>query len=202
MEKLLDILASGIHETKNQLFYAETAIAAAEATHGIDLGEARYAIERGAHRLNRTLAAYRLLRHERQLALIPTVVSDLCAEMALEARLHLQHHGLTLRLDCALEDAWPMDRELVEDMLSNALQNASRFARTQILLRACSVDGGLQLCVADDGPGFASLPPAGGTGLRIAHRLAELHSRGPEHGTLTLSNGGPLNGACFTLWLP
>ena len=202
MEKLLDILASGIHETKNQLFYAETAIAAAEAAHGIDLGEARYAIERGAHRLNRTLAAYRLLRHERQLALIPTVISDLCAEMALEACLHLQHQALTLTVDCSLDDAWPMDRELVEDMLSNALQNASRFARQHILLQASLVEGGLQLCVADDGPGFAHLPPASGTGLRIARRLAELHTRGSQHGSLTLSNGGPLNGACFTLWLP
>lgn len=202
MEKLLDILASGIHETKNQLFYAETAIAAAEAAHGIDLAEARYAIERGAHRLNRTLTAYRLLRHERQLALIPTVISDLCAEMALEARLHLQHHALDLNVDCPLDDAWPMDRELVEDMLSNALQNASRFARQQVQLRAALVEGGLQLSVADDGPGFAALPPVSGTGLRIARRLAELHTRGPRHGTLTLTNGGPLGGACYTLWLP
>ena len=37
--KALDLLASGIHDAKNQLFSAESLIAAAETAHGIDLGE-------------------------------------------------------------------------------------------------------------------------------------------------------------------
>ena len=53
MQKLLDILASGIHDTKNQLFVTESLIAAAEQQHGINLGEARYALEAAAQRLSR-----------------------------------------------------------------------------------------------------------------------------------------------------
>ncbi len=48
MHTLLDVLASGVHDAKNQLFVAESLIAAAEAKHGIELGEARYAIEPAA----------------------------------------------------------------------------------------------------------------------------------------------------------
>ena len=55
MQRLLDILASGVHDAKNQLFVAESIIAAAERTHGVDLAEARYAIEAAAGRLSRTL---------------------------------------------------------------------------------------------------------------------------------------------------
>ena len=39
-----------VYDTKNQLFYAESQIAEAEAKHGIDLSEARYAIETAAVR--------------------------------------------------------------------------------------------------------------------------------------------------------
>ena len=35
MHHLLDILASGVHDAKNQLFVAESVIAALEAEHGI-----------------------------------------------------------------------------------------------------------------------------------------------------------------------
>ena len=50
MHRLLDVLASGVHDAKNQLFAAESMVAAVEAAHGVDLGEARYAIEAAAGR--------------------------------------------------------------------------------------------------------------------------------------------------------
>ena len=56
MHRLLDILASGIHDTKNQLFSAESLVAASEAEQRIDLSEVRYAIESAANRLSRTLS--------------------------------------------------------------------------------------------------------------------------------------------------
>ena len=41
MHRLLDILASGVHDAKNQLFIAESMIATSEAEHGIVMSEAR-----------------------------------------------------------------------------------------------------------------------------------------------------------------
>ncbi|MGB4066306.1 MAG: ATP-binding protein [Azonexus sp.] len=202
MHKLLDILASGVHDAKNQLFIAESIIAAAEAAHGIPLGEARYAIESAANRLSRTLTAYHLMRHDATAAVTPTIVGDVCDEVMLAQKKHLAERGIVLSIDCQVFDEWPLDRDLVTDMLNNAVQNAGRFAGKAVHVSAATDDGWLCLRVDDDGPGFATLPPASGTGLMVAERLAMLHNRHERQGSLLLSNQGALGGARFELRLP
>jgi len=202
MHKLLDILASGVHDAKNQLFIAESLIAAAEVQHGLIMSEARYAIEAAGDRLSRTLAAYGILRHDATLAVTPALVGDLCEEVGLAQKNHLAGENIELTVDCQVFDEWPLDRDLVTDMLNNAVQNAGRFARSQIRLSAREQDGWLVLAVEDDGPGFAALPPAHGTGLMVADRLAALHARKGQQGKLHLSNGSSLGGARFELRLP
>ena len=202
MQRLLDVLASGIHDTKNQLFSAESLIAESEKKHGIDLSEVRYAIEAASNRLSRTLAAYKLIRHDAQLAIIPTVVADLYDEVVLAQKHHLQKSGIRLTLDCQVFDAWPMDRDLVTDMLNNAVQNAGEVARSEILLSAFEDEGELVLRVEDDGPGFTTLPPTSGTGLMVAEKLAKMHNNKDRNGSLKLSNDSLLGGACFELRLP
>ena len=202
MQPLLDVLASGIHDAKNQLFIAESQIAAREAELHIDLSEARYAIEAAADRLSRTLTAYRLLRDDARLAVVPANIADLCDEIILEQGKHLGAAGIKLTIDCQAFDEWPLDRELVTDMLNNAVQNAGRFARSQVRLSAHTAQNGLTLRVEDDGPGFSSLPPKNGVGLMVGERLAELHVRHKRHGTLQLRNGSALGGAIFELCLP
>lgn len=202
MQHLLDTLASGIHDAKNQLFIAESLIAASEARHGLDLGEARYAIEAAAGRLSRTLNAYHLMRRGAHLAVVPCIVADLCREVALAQERHLAQAGIALDIDCQVVDEWPLDRDLLTDMLNNAVQNAGRFARSRVVLSALSTPDGLCLRVEDDGPGFAELPPRRGTGLLLAERLAELHVRHARPGRLQLDNGGALGGARFELRLP
>ncbi|WP_371323775.1 HAMP domain-containing sensor histidine kinase [Dechloromonas sp. ZY10] len=203
MEKLLDTLASGIHDARNQLLIAESQLAERESRHGIDLGEARQAIENAAGRLTRLLTAYRLMQHDARLALQPCRIDELCAEAALTQRSPFAARGLELTVDCQVLDEWVCARDLVADMLNNALQNACRHARQRVRLSARTNADGLQLCVEDDGPGFSELPPqTTGSGLLLAGRLAELHRRSERHGHLQLSNGGRLGGAVFTLTLP
>lgn len=202
MHRLLDILASGIHDTKNQLFGAESLVAASETKYQIDLAEVRYAIEAAANRLSRTLAAYQLMRHGAQLAVVPCIVSDLCAEVSLAQKHHLAHASIALDVDCQTRNDWPLDRDLVTDMLNNAVQNAGRHARRKIRLSAVEQNSELVLRVEDDGPGFSALPPKSGTGLIVAEKLAALHVCQNRHGSLHLSNGGALGGACFELRLP
>ena len=202
MHKMLDILASGVHDAKNQLFIAESMIAAAEAAHGIPMGEARYAIEAAASRLSRTLTAYHLLRHDAAAAVSPAIVADLCDEVMLAQKKHLAVRDITLTVECTVLDEWPLDRDLITDMLNNAVQNAGRYARQTVRLSATTDDGWLSLCVEDDGPGFATLPPIQGTGLMVAERLARLHTRRDRQGSLHLGNNGALGGARFELRLP
>lgn len=202
MQKLLNVLASGIHDAKNQLFVAESLISEAENRHGIDLAEARYALESAANRMNRMLTTYQIMRHESCLSLAPVIVSDLCAEIALDQRAHLSRQDIALELDCQTADAWPLDRDIVTDMLNNAVQNAGRHARRRIQLSARQCGEMLIFCVDDDGPGFALLPPANGTGLLLAAELARMHVRQGRSGSLALSNDSPLGGARFELQLP
>lgn len=202
MHTLLDILASGVHDTKNQLFLAESLLSEAERTHGINLSEARYAIESAATRLSRSLAAYRLSRDGNRLSVRPVIVADLIEEVALEHRPHLEKLGLTLETACPVIDEWAFDRDLVADMLNNALQNAARFARQRVQISAGIEDDFLVLRVNDDGPGYTTLPPDSGIGLQLATRLATRHLRQEKSGSLTLDNGGSLGGALFMLRLP
>jgi len=202
MQRTLDILATGIHDAKNQLFRAETLAADLESRLGVDLGEVRYAIEAAAGSLVSTLDAYRLLGETSTPVVQPTVVTDLIDEVVLDQRRHLIAAGLELDVPPPPADAWPLLRGPVMALLNNALQNAGRFARRQIRLSARIDDETLVLMVEDDGPGFATLPPASGIGLVLADRVAALHERHGRSGSLQLSNGGSLGGAVFSLRLP
>lgn len=202
MHRLLDVLASGVHDTKNQLFFAESQIAAAEAAHGIDLSEARYAIEAASGRLSRTLTAYHLLRQDAALAVVPTVVDDLCSEIALDQKKHLAHANIALEVNCAVRDEWPLDRDLMTDVLNNAVQNAGRHARSKVRLSAWNDDMTLFFRVEDDGAGYADPENGRSTGLIVAERIASLHEKKQRHGSMHLSNGGELGGAIFELRLP
>lgn len=207
MQSVLDMLTSGVHDAKNQLFIAESTIVRAEAEHGIELGEARFAIEQAALRLGRILTAYRCQRGLLGLAIEMTRVADLLAEAELINGAHCRSAGLTLTLACDAPDLqWPLDRELMLDVLSNALQNAARFAAKRIHLSASHTRDGLVLRVEDDGPGFAhtdvlAMTPKG-LGLFVAQAIAQLHHRGDTSGALALRNGGDFGGAVFELMLP
>ena len=206
MRHVLDLLTSGVHDAKNQLFVAESLIAQAETAHGIPLDEARFAIEQAASRLTRVLTAYRLQRHLASLSIEMTWIGDLLDEAVMINAAHCSRLSQTLTAECDLDEPWPVDRELVLDMLANAIQNASRFARGRIRVAACRRDGMLSLCVEDDGPGFVTPETSAmarrGLGLFVASQLAAQHRRGERQGHLLLRNGGVLGGAVFELLLP
>lgn len=206
MHRVLDILTSGVHDAKNQLFNAESLIVKAETEYGIELTEARFAIEQAASRLNRVLAAYRLQRHLGKLSIEMAHVDDLLNEALLINRAHCQHAGLALVAECTADRLWPLDRELVLDTISNAIQNASRFARSRILVSAHTDAQGLRLRVEDDGDGFADpdidCMAERGIGLFVARELIHLHARDGKHGRLVICNGGRFGGAVFEAHLP
>jgi signal transduction histidine kinase len=207
MRSVLDLLTSGVHDAKNRLFIAESAVVRAEVEHDIRLDDARFAIEQAALRLSRVLTAYRAERDLLALDVSMTLVADLVDEAVLVNGAHCHDKGLALEVmapDAGLQ--WPLDRELMLDVLSNALQNAARFAHTRIRLAAKCGDGGLVLSVEDDGPGFdttdAREMSQRGLGLFVAREIARRHRRADRTGRLELSNGGLLGGAVFRLTLP
>lgn len=206
MHRVLDILTSGVHDAKNQLFNAESLIVKAETEHGIELTEARFAIEQAAARLSRVLAAYKLQRHVGKLSIEMAHIDDLLEEAVLINGPHCRHAGLALETECATGCVWPLDRELVLDMISNAIQNASRFAKTTIHVSAARENHELLLRVEDDGTGFPDpdldRTAEQGIGLFVARELTRLHGHDGKHGRLAIYNGGRLGGAVFEVRLP
>lgn len=210
----VDVLASGVHDTKNTLFDALSRIdAVRQALAGSGqaletdqlLGEAYSAIERSADRLAHILSAYRLIRHENPVALLPTPLADLAEYVRLRAA--AEWNGAAARLTIIpADDVWILDRELVADCLVNALLNASRNARTEVTLTFAIEDGWLHIGVTDDGAGFprgvlAGEEPTGSIGLFLADKLSVLHQRNGRCGKLSLANR-PEGGAQFLLILP
>lgn len=207
MHRVLEILTSGVHDAKNQLFLAESLIAQAEAAHDIKLDEVRFAIEQAASRLSRTLTAYKLRRHAGDaLSISMAYVPDLLEEAAIINQPHCRHMGVNFTFDCPVHQSWLLDQVLVLDMLSNAIQNASRYAKNYVHASASIDQGFLLLRVEDDGPGFANPDIEQmarlGVGLSVASELAHLHENHGRHGNCQLSNGGRFGGAVLEIRLP
>lgn len=109
------------------------------------------------------------------------------------------------------------DRELVASVLANIINNAIRYARESLLISVSDEGGQLVLTINDDGDGYpaemiefqADYVPginysssSTGLGLYFAGRIAALHQRNGVGGSTRLSNGGPLGGGVFSLYLP
>ncbi|HEY8516230.1 MAG TPA: ATP-binding protein [Candidatus Binatia bacterium] len=125
-------------------------------------------------------------------------------------RLHAERE-LALEVGVAGELSFAGEREDLEEMLGNLLENACKWARTRVVAQARAVDGRLRLEVEDDGPGIdaaqtdAALQrgtrlddakPGSGLGLAIAADLAALYG-----GSLALE-ASALGGLCARLELP
>lgn len=109
------------------------------------------------------------------------------------------------------------DRELIASVLGNCINNAIRYARESLLITVSDEAGQLVLTINDDGDGY---PPemlerqadnvqginhstgSTGLGLYFATRIAALHQRNGVVGRTEISNGGPLGGGVFSLYLP
>ncbi|MFP5379891.1 MAG: sensor histidine kinase, partial [Vicinamibacteria bacterium] len=103
------------------------------------------------------------------------------------------------------------EREDLEEMLGNLLDNACKWARTTVRVSSARVGGDIALVVDDDGPGVEAsqrdavlargvradeTAPGSGLGLAIVRDLADLHG-----GAVALGDS-PLGGLRVTLTLP
>jgi K+-sensing histidine kinase KdpD len=109
------------------------------------------------------------------------------------------------------------DRQLVSTAISTAIHNASRFAKTKIILRAYAENNFLVLAIEDDGVGFPDgvlneqIAPrekidltAGNTGLGLyfSSLVCMQHTNKQLKGHLLLDSSPALGGARVRLFLP
>jgi signal transduction histidine kinase len=125
-------------------------------------------------------------------------------------RLHAERQ-LTIESCVDRDHAARAERQDLDEMLGNLLDNACKWARSQVRVASAQTDGNLVITVDDDGPGLdASMReavlqrgvradqsvPGSGLGLAITRDLAELYQ-----GSITLGPS-PLGGLQARLSLP
>lgn len=221
---LSTIIASTVHDMKNSLAHLAQAHARwlAQLPPTAQNMPERGVIEYEAARLNsmlvQLLGLYKL--QVNQLPLFPAhhELDDFIQAQLARYQDVLDSRGIQARGEVSEFDLMGFfDQELLGSVLGNVIANATRYARGALLIRASEHDGGLLIYVNDDGVGYpqAMLERQGdyilglsqssgstGLGLYFAARIAQLHQRDGCQGRIELSNGGPLGGGEFRIYLP
>lgn len=158
--------------------------ALADAGHR-EWGERLYVqVERMRRRIDRRLAAARA--HARARGSAEALVAPVIAGLFQVLRPLAQRRGLQLLDQSQASLVFAGAREDLEEMLGNLLENAVKWARSRVLVRAEQASQMLVLTVEDDGPGLAECDAA-----RMLERGARLDEQTPGSG-LGLSIVGDL----------
>ena len=119
--------------------------------------------------------------------------------------------GLDIGVDVSPEHSIRCEREDLDEMLGNLLDNACKWARSAVRVRSSRENGGIVIFVDDDGPGIVAgmrdavlrrgvradeAAPGSGLGLSIVRDLVEVYG-----GTICLENS-PMGGLRARLQLP
>lgn len=216
------VIASAVHDMKNSLSMLLHSLDELREEHGPELTESKrfntlqYEAQRVHGDLVQLLGLYRLQEDK----LTPHVdehhVPDFLALQLARHQPLLEGRNILCTLQ-ASEISGYFDHDLIGGILTNTINNAIRYTRSKIALAAREEDGYLIISVSDDGQGYPqemlddpkpclnSLDfDTGSTslGLYFASSVANLHRNGERSGFILLSNGGPLGGGVFEVWLP
>ena len=123
------------------------------------------------------------------------------------------HDGRGLRIDVRVsaDHIVRAQREDLDEMLGNLLDNSCKWARSRVAIESARSEAGVEIAIDDDGPGLEAFKreivlrrgvradeaaPGSGLGLAIVQDLAELYG-----GSISLE-GSPLGGLRAKLRLP
>ncbi|XOZ34781.1 sensor histidine kinase [Halomonadaceae bacterium KBTZ08] len=218
------VLASTVHDMKNSLGMLLSSLdevrdSVSEEVRGSSPFTAlEYEAQRMHGDLIQLLSLYRLSEDKLSATVEEQLVSDFLDEQQAHHRPLVEGLGIQLKVhtDPEAEQAY-FDAQLVSGVLTNVINNAIRYANSELHLNARSDNDWLVLSVEDDGPGYPEHMLAvdfsgservdfstGSThlGLYFAERMAGMHATGNRQGFTHLRNGGELGGSVFELWLP
>lgn len=218
------VLASSVHDMKNSIGMLVASLENFIADQPeLDRRQVEHfnTLHYEASRINaelvQLLTIYRMQHEHLPLRLDRHFVVDALEDQIARYHSLIEHRDIDLDFQCDDRLEWCFDADLIGSVVQNVLVNCSRYTRSKILLSAEVVAHQLVITVADDGqgypPGMLSAPGhlvdlaqvSGGKthlGLYFAERIAALHRSAQRHGHIRLSNGPPLGGGCFQMFLP
>lgn len=218
------VLASSVHDMKNSLgMLLNTLNKVMEKYPPQDDAQATdYAIlEYEAARINgeliQLLSLYRLEHDQIRVHIDEYFVGDLLKDQIARNDALIETRAIAVELVC--DDALQgyFDSDLISGVVNNVLVNCVRYCKQRIRVSAKKTPEGLCISIEDDGVGY---PPdmldsatqvdsrtsfAKGRphmGILFAHKVALMHENKGQQGFIRLSNGGDLQGGCFSIYLP
>lgn len=220
-----DFIASSIHDMKNslniQIGFLEDLMG--ECQGKIDesvrkqLGHTIYEANRMNVNLIQILSLYKLGKSIYPVDISEQSVRDVLEEVVLQDQFLMKQKGIAVSVDCDEDCYWYFDRDLVNGVLVNALNNAYHYTTDRIRLAATIRDGLLEVRVEDNGNGYPEsmlqesitenkgisfATGSTGLGLYFSSRVAGMHRNAGKRGGLSIENGGAFGGGCFVLTLP
>jgi len=217
------ILASSIHDVKNSLNILINKID--EISHKTVDNENRAELEQLQYQgkcinghLIRLLVLYRINQSQYFANITETGINDFLDEALDQYRPLLAHKNISLTVNCADELYWFIDRDLINGVITNIMNNLYTHAKSTIEIDARQKNKSLILQIKDDGPGYSEeilLAPSctqrknfsfnsnnTGLGLYFSGIAAEMHQNNNKSGYITTNNEGINGGGCFSIILP
>jgi signal transduction histidine kinase len=217
-------MASTVHELKNSLgtliagidkLQGDIKTLTAEERKQLDrLQRMAFQINNGLMQL---LSFYKVENNQYPLQLVGHSALDFLEEQLIYMKPFVEERELELVLECSESLEAYFDAPLVTGVIRDAMTNACRYAKSQVVCRAMLDKGGLLLQIEDNGPGYpanmlgklSERQPgvdfhtgSTGLGLYFGKEVAKLHKKNNVESEIWLDNDGALHGARFNWWMP
>jgi signal transduction histidine kinase len=218
------VLASSVHDMKNSigmLVATLERVIAEQPPENEEQAQHFNTLQYEASRINgelvQLLTLYRMQNNYLPFRLDQHYVLDVIEDQIARNHTLIENRNIALQVDCPENLSAYFDGDLIGSVVQNVIVNSCRYTRSRLLIKAAMEDRMLCITLADDGAGYPEtmlVAPsrlveeaevnAGTThlGLYFAEQIARLHQQSQRQGYIQLSNGLPLGGGVFKIYLP
>jgi K+-sensing histidine kinase KdpD len=217
------VLASSVHDMKNSLCLLIQSIEnlsnqfSENQQESKEIAQIHYEASRLNSNLLQMLSLYRARKDALPINIEEWYLDDLIDELIAKNTLYIKNKQIDVELDIETDLAWYFDNDLVANLLNDIFVNAMRYCQHKIFISAHQSEQGLEVTICDDGSGYpehmlisSNTQPKDidltasrtGLGIYFAKLIASSHQQADKVGSISLENGGVLNGSVFRLVLP
>ncbi|MBX2858326.1 MAG: HAMP domain-containing histidine kinase [Cellvibrionaceae bacterium] len=218
------VIASSVHDMKNSvgmLLASLESVIAGSPPDNPEMAKHFSTLHYEASRINgeliELLTIYRMSQDFLPIRIDGHFVVDILEEQIARNHVLMQTGGVSFEMDCDPNMSWYFDHDLVGSVIHNVIVNCVRYTKNRIAICAEMENDYLKLSIADNGEGYpnemlvnpghfveATEINSGSTnlGLYFAEKIAAYHKQDNRVGYIKLSNGGPLGGGVFSIFLP